>query len=216
MILDEKHYTLLKLTAVSYLEGSISMSNEDTTKRQILDSAYHLFAKNGYRGSSLRDIAEQAGIKAASIYNHFKSKEEIFEAVFIEKHPLFDILSILDSVEGETAEDLLTNAVIRLNEELLGDPDLLNLFFVEVVEMDGKHIQDAIKINFPPDSKFIRQIFELKSEIRNIPIPVLIRSLIGTIFANIMFNLFIGESNLKRWGKPSELTDVLLRGILKT
>lgn len=189
---------------------------EDTTKKQILESAYHLFTEKGYRGSSLRDIADEAGIKAASIYNHFGSKEEIFEAVFIEKHPLFDILSILDSVEGETAEELLTNAINRLNEELQSKQDLLNLFFVEVVEMDGKHIPRAIKTNFPPDSKFIKQIFEMKSEIRDIPIPVLIRSLIGTIFANIMFNWFIGENNLKRWGKSSELTDVFLRGILKT
>lgn len=189
---------------------------EDTTKKQILESAYHLFTEKGYRGSSLRDIADEAGIKAASIYNHFGSKEEIFEAVFIEKHPLFDILSILDSVEGETAEELLTNAINRLNEELQSKQDLLNLFFVEVVEMDGKHIPSAIKTNFPPDSKFIKQIFEMKSEIRDIPIPVLIRSLIGTIFANIMFNWFIGENNLKRWGKSSELTDVFLRGILKT
>jgi len=191
------------------------MSSEDTTKMQILDSAYRLFTEKGFRGSSLRDIAERSGIKAASIYNHFKSKEEIFEAVFIENHPLFDILLILDSVEGENAEDLLINAVDRLTEELHNNPSLLNLFFVEVVEMDGKHIQRAIKVNFPPDSKFIKQIFEFKSEIRDVPIPVLIRSLIGTIFANKMFNWFIGDSNLKRWGKPSDLTDVLLRGILK-
>jgi AcrR family transcriptional regulator len=191
------------------------MSSEDTTKMQILDSAYRLFTEKGFRGSSLRDIAERSGIKAASIYNHFKSKEEIFEAVFIENHPLFDILLILDSVEGENAEDLLINAVDRLTEELHNNPSLLNLFFVEVVEMDGKHIQRAIKVNFPPDSKFIKQIFEFKSEIRDVPIPVLIRSLIGTIFANKMFNWFIGDSNLKRWGDPSDLTDVLLRGILK-
>lgn len=192
------------------------MSNEDTTKKLILESAYQLFTERGYRGSSLRDIAEEAGIKAASIYNHFRSKEEIFEAVFIEKHPLFDILSILDSVQGDTAEELLTNAINQLNEELQSNPDLLNLFFVEIVEMDGKHIARAIKINFPPDSKFIKQIFEMKSEIRNIPIPVLIRSLIGAVFANIMFNWFIGDSNSKRWGTPREITDVLLRGILRT
>ncbi|MBY8998913.1 MAG: TetR/AcrR family transcriptional regulator [Candidatus Thorarchaeota archaeon] len=192
------------------------MSSEDSRKKEILESAYLMFIERGYRGSSLRDIAEQAGIKAASIYNHFANKEEIFEAVFIEKHPLFAILSILDSVQGETAEELLNNAINRLTEELQSNPGLLNLFFVEVVEMEGKHIPQAIKTNFPPDSNFIRKIFEMKSEIRDIPVPVLIRSLIGTIFANIMFNWFIGEGNLKRWGKPSELTDVFLRGILKT
>jgi AcrR family transcriptional regulator len=191
------------------------MTTEDSTKKQILESAYHFFVERGFSGSSMREIAEHAGIKAASIYNHFDNKEQIFEAVFIEKHPMFRILAILDSIQGETAEDLLTNAVKQLDNELRSEPGLLNLFFVEFVEMDGKHIPRAIKTNFPTDSKFIKQIYEKQSEIRDIPIPVLIRSLIGTIFANIMFNWFIGDGNLKRWGKPSELTDVLLRGILR-
>ncbi|MFW9808220.1 MAG: TetR/AcrR family transcriptional regulator [Candidatus Thorarchaeota archaeon] len=191
------------------------MSREESTRRQILDSAYKLFVKKGYRGSSMRDIADDASIKAASIYNHFEGKEAIFEEVFMEKHPLFRILEILDSVKGETAEDLLTKAVNQLDKELKGEPELLNLFFVELVEMNGKHIPPAIKANFPHDSSFIRQIFEKKSELREIREPVLVRSLIGTVFANIMFSWFIGESKPKRWGSPEEMTDVLLRGILK-
>ncbi|MHA1963487.1 MAG: TetR/AcrR family transcriptional regulator [Candidatus Thorarchaeota archaeon] len=191
------------------------MSSEDSTKKQILESAFQMFVEKGFSGSSMRDIAEHAGIKAASIYNHFENKEQIFETVFIEKHPMFRILEILDSVRGDTAEELLYNATERLNKELRSEPRLLNLFFVELVEMDGKHIERAIKINFPTDSNFIKQIYEKKSEIRDIPIPVLIRSLVGTIFANITFNWFIGKSNTKRWGTQAQMTDVLLRGILR-
>jgi AcrR family transcriptional regulator len=191
------------------------MNSEDSTKTQILESAYEMFIENGFAGSSMRHIAENAGIKAASIYNHFKNKEEIFEAVFIEKHPVFRILEILDSVKGETAEELLTEAVNILHKELRDEPKLLNLFFVELVEMDGKHVERAIKVNFPMDSKFIKQIYALKTELRDIPIPVLIRALIGTLFANVTFTWFIGESNLKRWGSQQQMTDVLLNGILK-
>lgn len=191
------------------------MSIEDSTKKLILESAYQLFVEQGFQGSSMRDIAERAGIKAASIYNHFEGKEQIFEEVFKEKHPMFRILSILDTAKGETAEDLLTDAVDRLNKELKNEPKLLNLFFVEFVEMDGKHIPAAIEANFPHDSTFMRQIFSLKSELRDIREPVLVRSLIGTVFANIMFNWFIGDSKPKRWGSPGEMTDVLLRGILR-
>ncbi|MHA2360124.1 MAG: TetR/AcrR family transcriptional regulator [Candidatus Thorarchaeota archaeon] len=191
------------------------MSIEDSTKKQILESAYQLFVERGFQGSSMRDIADRAGIKAASIYNHFGGKEQIFEEVFKEKHPMFRILSILDTAQGETAEDLLTDAVNRLNKELRSEPKLLNLFFVEFVEMDGKHIPAAIEANFPHDSTFMRRIFRMKSELRNIREPVLVRSLIGTVFANIMFNWFIGDSKPKRWGSQTEMTDVLLRGLLR-
>lgn len=163
----------------------------------------------------MRDIAERAGIKAASIYNHFASKDEIFSEVFKAKHPIFNLLSILDNAKGETAEELLTDAVYLLNKELRDEPKLLNLFFVEFVEMDGKHIPSSIEKNFPHDSTFMRKIFRMKSELRDIREPVLVRSLIGTVFANIMFNWFIGDSKPKRWGSPEEMTNVLLRGILR-
>ena len=191
------------------------MVSDETTVRRILEAAYELFAEKGYRGSSMREIAERSGIKAGSIYNHFKNKEEIFEAVFIEKHPLFRILSLLDEVEGATAEELLSNAIDRLNKEIGSDPRLLNLFFVELVEMDGKHITDAMETNFPPDSKFMKQIFTMKDEFRDIREPLIIRTLIGSVFANIIFNWFIGEPNSRRWGTQNEMTDVLLWGILK-
>ena len=191
------------------------MTSDETTKKRILDAAFDLFVEKGYRGSSMREIAERSRIKAGSIYNHFKSKENIFEAVFIEKHPLFRILNLLDDVEGETAEELVTRAIDRLNEELEENPGLLKLFFVEAVEMKGEHISTAIDINFPPDSKFMKQIFSMKNQFRNVREPVIIRTLIGTIFAKVIFNWFIGEQNSRRWGSQAEITDVLLRGLLK-
>lgn len=54
------------------------------TTRQILDIAADLFARNGYDGVSVREIAEKAGIKDSSIYNHFKSKADILETLFDE------------------------------------------------------------------------------------------------------------------------------------
>ncbi len=95
------------------------------------------------------------------------------------------------------------------------EPGLLNLFFVELVEMNGKHIPQAIKTNFPADSNFMRQIFTMKKELRDIREPVLIRALISTMFANIIFGWFIGEANSKRWGSQKEMTGVFLRGVLK-
>lgn len=191
------------------------MSSEDSTRRQILEAAYNLFVERGFQGSSMRNIADEAGIKAASIYNHFEGKESIFREVFKERHPLFRLLAILDSAMGETAEELLTSAANRLNKEIRNDPKMLNLYFVELVEMEGKHVPEAIIANFPHDSSFMRRIFELNSELRDIREPVLVRALIGTVLANVMFSWFVGDSKPKRWGSHSEMTDVLLRGILR-
>lgn len=52
-----------------------------TTKERITEEALTLFAKKGYKGTSVKNIADAVGIKDASLYNHFKSKQEIFDSI---------------------------------------------------------------------------------------------------------------------------------------
>ena len=52
-----------------------------TTRDRILDETLTLFAENGYDGTSVEAIAEKVGIKAPSLYNHFKGKEDILNAL---------------------------------------------------------------------------------------------------------------------------------------
>ena len=52
-----------------------------TTRDRILNEALTLFAENGYDGTSVEEIAEKVGIKAPSLYNHFKGKEDILNAL---------------------------------------------------------------------------------------------------------------------------------------
>ena len=48
------------------------------SKTDILDLAIPLFAKSGYAGVSMRDIANVVGIKAASLYHHFPDKQSLY------------------------------------------------------------------------------------------------------------------------------------------
>ena len=52
------------------------------TKDRIINTAILLFSDRGYSKVSVRDIAEGVGIKAASLYSHFKSKEEILHRLY--------------------------------------------------------------------------------------------------------------------------------------
>lgn len=59
-----------------------------TTKEKITEEALTLFAEKGYKGTSVKNIADAVGIKDASLYNHFKSKQEIFDSIveLVSKH----------------------------------------------------------------------------------------------------------------------------------
>ncbi len=52
-----------------------------STREKILEEALTLFAENGYDGTSVEQIAEKVGIKAPSLYKHFKGKEDILNAL---------------------------------------------------------------------------------------------------------------------------------------
>lgn len=54
-----------------------------STKDKILDEALTLFSENGYDGTSVEQIAEKVGIKAPSLYKHFKGKEDILNAIIV-------------------------------------------------------------------------------------------------------------------------------------
>lgn len=53
----------------------------NNTAEKIVERATGLFRDNGYFGTSMNDIAQSIGLKKASLYNHFRSKEDIAKAV---------------------------------------------------------------------------------------------------------------------------------------
>ena len=50
-------------------------------KDQILDTAAHLFRQKGFANTTMRDLANDLGMEAASIYHHIKSKDELLENI---------------------------------------------------------------------------------------------------------------------------------------
>ncbi len=54
---------------------------KQSTKSRITSGAGHFFVRNGYRGTSMRDVAERVGLRASSLYRHVKSKQELLHRV---------------------------------------------------------------------------------------------------------------------------------------
>ena len=84
------------------------------TKEKIFDVALDLFSKKGYDSVSLREIAEEVGIKKSSIYSHYSSKEAILMDIFDYLTNLFEYDEMLNSKDL----DLSAN-----NEMLLQNPE---------------------------------------------------------------------------------------------
>jgi len=84
------------------------VKDAEVRKNEILDAADELFALKGYDGTSTNDILEKVGIARGTLYHHFKSKEEIMDAL-IERYSLR-----LLSQAKEIAEDRSIPIVERI------------------------------------------------------------------------------------------------------
>ncbi|MCH8025062.1 MAG: TetR/AcrR family transcriptional regulator, partial [Candidatus Marinimicrobia bacterium] len=94
----------------------------------------------GYHGTSMRDIATGAGIAVGGIYNHFDSKETIFIEVMKRWHPFVQVQPLLNEAQGDTVRSILCDTIERLAAIHYANPTLYNLFFIEAVEFNGKHL----------------------------------------------------------------------------
>ena len=54
---------------------------EKNTKEKILEEALKLFARSGYKGTSMNEIAAKIGVSKAALYKHYSSKQEILESI---------------------------------------------------------------------------------------------------------------------------------------
>ena len=74
------------------------------TKQRILLEALRLFSKRGYDAVGVEQIASAVGIKAPSLYKHYKSKQDIFDAIFEETARRYDAFTETISVHVTNSE----------------------------------------------------------------------------------------------------------------
>jgi AcrR family transcriptional regulator len=107
---------------------------EDTTTRdRILQAARPLFARNGFDGTSVRDITAAAGVNLAAVTYHFESKQQLYLALLEQiMQPIAERLVEATTGEG-TAIQKLERVVRAFFEKVRENPDLASFIVREMV-----------------------------------------------------------------------------------
>ncbi len=194
------------------------LTKKERTRRSIEQAAYELFMEQGFNATSMRQIAKQAGLALGGIYNHYKSKEEIFRTIILEKHPYKQILPLVLNVKGRTPEVFFRNAAHTALAELGQRPDFLKLMFIEAVEFNGKHISMIMREILPKVLPVFEELAARRKSLRQIGPVFLIRSFVAMFFSYYLSEMFIQGSTLAKLMPRDSFdmfVDIYLHGILR-
>lgn len=162
-------------------------------RRQILEIAARLFARNGYRGTSIRDIGEQAGVLGGSLYHHIKSKD----ALFVELHN-----AALDAAERLIADaanrhgepwDRLAAAVSTLVDIQL-DPDSITLPLMN----DFRDVPEDVQRQLSARRDAFEDLF--RGLVDALPLPA---DIDRSIYRNLLLSLINSAGD---WYRPGRMT----------
>jgi TetR/AcrR family transcriptional regulator, fatty acid metabolism regulator protein len=102
-------------------------------RRQILDAAIRVFARQGFHSTRVADIADEAGVAYGLVYHYFKSKDEVLNELFSERWSL--LLAAIEETDASatlTPREKLAAVASFIVDSYRHDPELMKVIIVEV------------------------------------------------------------------------------------
>ena len=101
-------------------------------RRQILDAAIRVFARQGFHATRVSDIADEAGVAYGLVYHYFKSKDEVLNELFVERWSL--LLAAIEETDRTTTSprEKLAAVASFIVDSYVHDPELMKVIIVEV------------------------------------------------------------------------------------
>jgi AcrR family transcriptional regulator len=101
-------------------------------RRQILDAAIRVFARQGFHATRVSDIADEAGVAYGLVYHYFRSKDEVLNELFVERWSL--LLAAIEETDrtGDAPRDKLGAVATFIVDSYRHDPELMKVIIVEV------------------------------------------------------------------------------------
>jgi AcrR family transcriptional regulator len=195
-----------------------ALKKGEMTRLTIEEAAFELFMEHGFHATSMRQIADKSGLALGGIYNHFSSKEDIFAAIVMDKHPYKQILPLILAADGETAEEFVRSAAQAMVSELGKQPDFLKLMFIEIVEFNGKHVNLLVREIAPKILPVFEKLVRVRKNLRPIHPAILLRSFLGMFFSYYITEIFLKGSIVAKLMPKNSFdlfVDIYLHGILK-
>lgn len=132
----------------------IKTTDNNTRRDIILQKAAHLFKEKGFKAASMRELAENVGVEAASLYNHIKSKNELLHEVCFSVANKYN--RMLETIDAEPINALQkAEKILRFHIS-----EMVNNFEeVFVSDREWRHLTEPYLSNFQTQRRNYRKKF---------------------------------------------------------
>lgn len=182
----------------------------ETRKEEILRVAAILFKEKGYSAVTMRDLAKAMGIKAASLYNHINSKQDILNTIVISLAEQFTSQMKLIHASNDSCIDKL-NRIIRLHVKISSQ----NSYGMACLNNDWMHLEEQLdyykelRANYENNFRTILEVGIASGEIIHVNLDILMFSILTTLRSLYVWIPKKDDLNLE------ELSDTLIRILIK-
>ena len=177
------------------------------TRERILAAATEVFARRGFHGARVADIAEAAGIAYGLVYHHFRNKDEILAAIFSERWSLY--VRYIDDMAGsqQSFREQVTHLVHFWVETWRQEPHLMTVMINEIsrsYEFIDSHDVGTVLVAFDAVERLIVRAQE-RGEVRADLDPKLVTYAILGMAEMILTGYVMGT--LRREGREAYVRD---------
>lgn len=196
-----------------------------STEENILNVAREVFMRNGYSGTTMQQIADEAGINKSLLHYYYRSKEKLFGQIFAEVFSQFipELGKIF--MTDMSLEEKIRAFVDSYIEGFIRNP-LIPIFVMQELSTNPQHLADLIKKSGIDPEMVIKMISEsLKNEDLNIKDPKqfmvnMIGLCVFPFAAQPLIQRLIFNNDEKAYSKfllerKSEVSEFLLNAIRK-
>ena len=186
----------------------------ESRKEEIIRVATKLFKEKGYSAVTMRDIAKSMGIKAASLYNHINSKQDILKTINISLAEQFTAGMLEIKSSGESCVNKL-KAIIKLHVTLSSQ----NIYGMSSLNNDWMHLEEQmpyyikLRSEYEDDFKNILEQGIGKGELINVKPDVMMFSILTTLRS--LYLWIPKKEDIDYHDLTENLSQILLDGINK-
>jgi AcrR family transcriptional regulator len=156
-----------------------------TAQSDLLVAALDVFRTQGYAATSLEQIAAEAHLDAGAVRAQYADKGSLFAALLAAYSPLHDLEAALDSVQGETAEDILRDAMRRLIRAIQDNKRFMELAALDVQANNGAFLASLGTKLFPRATAFLERL-KATGQLRPVSDVILSRVLVAMLMGFVL------------------------------